>query len=378
MKTIRFVALSLFTLAFLIGCQNSSKNNKLLKVASDSTVTQGHIASADTDGIEELSLLDRNGNNPYAYLAPDVYAAVGEGQSPLSFNLFDGDFRTSWAFSRSEGEIYIRVPDVIPADKLILNIFSGSGDSLGQGRNYARPAKIGVTVYSAFIPEGYVSETSSLYLLMKSPVRDTIVVLADSAGIQSFNIGLDLERINQSRERGLGLCKHFSGKEFSASDNSDIGFTPSLVLKLSVRSSYQHEGSGKVCISEIFFNDRFITAIPEGYGPVTKVYENDTSLIVDYANEKGTVVYRDSGAVFTMVEWVDGADFAVLHYLCKDEMGPGRVQENYLLFDLKNRQDVTAQFEKTTGFFFHGLMMKDNSGSVFIDLFTDSFRVELK
>jgi hypothetical protein len=77
-----------------------------------------------------------------------------------------------------------------------------------------------------------------------------------------------------------------------------------------------------------------------------------------------------------MVDWPEYSNWAILHYVPDDEVGAGRIEENYFLIDLKDRKIVNTELEKCTGKSFPYLLIKDKSGRIFTN--TEEYKVELK
>ncbi len=148
-------------------------------------------------------------------------------------------------------------------------------------------------------------------------------------------------------------CESFRGsnnyKEFLKAGRPDT-FAASFILKLIITDTYPGTKYDDICISELFFNDRFITGYPDNYNEVEDVYiENDNTLVIDYTNgEIDTII--DSTSVFTMIDWPEKSDWAILHFVPDDEEGiNSRMEEYYSLIDLKQCKIVDAEFEKCTG-----------------------------
>ncbi len=343
-----------------------------------------NTAAQQNEGCSELSLLDKNVDNTYVeYISGDMDA--GREQKYPSSNLFDGFLKTCWVAGSAKADkipaLYIKLPEDISPDKIILNIFSGYGKSRSLYEKNARPAEIKLSVYSAFYPEGFCTETTELYLIRKYPA-DTVIELADTFGVQSFPLRLNKKALLDFRQKSLALCKTFSGKAYDYkqfSEGNAPPLIPAFILKIEVEKSRPGTKYDDICLSEIFFNNRYVTAFPEKLWIPEDVYiEDDNTLLADYQNEKRVVILRDTSSVFTMVDWPEKANWAVLHYVRNDEAGAGsRTEELYSLIDLKNRKVVDRQFEKCTGVPPMFLMIeKDEDGGIYLDY--DEFKIGLK
>jgi outer membrane protein assembly factor BamB len=342
------------------------------------------IDTAQNSKIEELALLDKNVYNNYIDFFSTDIKDFFTNEKITALNLFDESFKTSWSagFIKQNkiNQLYLRIPKNIPDEKIILNIFPGSGRNTTFFHKSARPKKIEVSVLAAFHPEAYTTEVSDLYLLIKKSIKDTVFVLADSFGLQSFKLNLNHKKIDEYLKKGLQMCKQFKGSDFSASENSNVNFFPALILKLTIKSAYSGKQANNILISEIFFNNRFITPFPDDFSQIENVYIKDDSLLcVDYQNRKSVIVYKDASADFTYVDWFKGSNYAILHYVDNDNVGQGaRTEEDYKLIDLKNKKDVSSEFQRVTGAFVYFLTLeKDESGKIFLNT-SDNFKIELK
>jgi hypothetical protein len=143
--------------------------------------------------------------------------------------------------------------------------------------------------------------------------------------------------------------------------------------------SYHGSKYDDVCISELFFNDRFITPYPNRYPGISTVYiKDDNTLLADFADKKGVVIHKDTSSVFTNVDWPKNKNWAVLYHVSNNASGQGsRVEELYSLIDLKNREVVDSKFEKCTGHSTMYIILEtDDEGRVFIK--EEKYNIELR
>ena len=273
-----------------------------------------------------------------------------------SDNLFDGNFNTCWVAgsykTKSYDTLYVSIPKEIDLDKVILNIFSGYGKSKTLYYQNARPKKIKISLYAAYNPEGYATEVVAKYFIKKYSAM--IIELKDTVGVQSFPLKLNKQKlidfqknnVSEAISSAKSLAKRFLGDENSAIKIRDTSF----VLKIEILDVYQGTKYDDVCISELFFNNRLVTHSRLKDNKVVNVYiKNDHTLLADYANEKAVVIYQDTSSTFTMIDWLQNTNFAILHYVKNDEVGPGRTEEHYSLIDLKNKNIVDKEFARCTG-----------------------------
>ena len=344
-----------------------------------------NIFAQKNNSIYELHLLDKNNFNPYVEFyssdIKDFFNPENSSKYP-STNLFDGFLKTCWIAgdnkTNKSSSLYIQVSDKIDIDKIIFNIFSGYGKSKALYNANARPKKIKISLFSGFYPEGFSTEVVSVYLI--KPFRIDTVELADTFGVQSFPLKIDKDFYLKFQKRTKEECKGFSGEKCNR-----LKFTtppqliPGLILKIELLDSYPGTKYNDVCISEIFFNDRFVTAYPNKYMEIQKVYiEDENTLLIDYKNKKKVVVFKDTSSVFTMVDYPEISNWAILHYVPNGTVGQGsRIEELYALVDLKNKKIVEKEFEKCTGQY-PFLIEKGDDGSILLTTFEDAYKIELK
>ena len=335
------------------------------------------LPAQEIDKVQEITLLDQNDFNPYIeFYSTDItdYFNPDETSKYPSTNLFDGYLRTCWVAGsvnkNKRNILYIKVPDEIFIDKLIFNIFSGYGKSKKLYNANARPKKIKISILAAYNPDGYITEVAVEYLTEKYPTEKQIV-LADTFGVQSFPLNLNKKDLIDFQSKNLNRVK-----SSFRNDNINLAF----ILKLEITDVYKGSKYDDICISELFFNNRFVTTFPDRYNQTDSIYvENNDILFADYADKKGVIIYEDTTSVFTAVDWENHSNWAILHYVKNDEVGQNsRIEESYLLIDLKNRKIVNNEFENCTGIsIFSPVIEKNENGETFIDTF-GKYKVELK
>jgi predicted Zn-dependent protease with MMP-like domain len=101
--------------------------------------------------------------------------------------------------------------------------------------------------------------------------------------------------------------------------------------------------------------------------------------MVEYADKREEELFRDESAVFTMTDWEKNINFAILHYVHNDAVNESsRIEEQYMLIDLKSGKDITKEIEKYSGIYLNNFTIyKNKSGKVYLDNF-GKFKIELK
>ncbi len=278
----------------------------------------------------------------------DEYAQYGvktidnDNRYPLT-NLFDAKFNTCWVSGADNGNatLYLKLPN---NKENVLNIFSGYGKTKELYYQNTRLKKLRLNIYAAINPDGFVSENGVLYKTVKFP-QEKIIHLADSFSVQSIPVDYS--------QKELTAFIDMISNSFDA-DFQMLKAETCLILKLEILDIYRGSKYADVCISEIFFNDRFISPKPQIANSIKKIYLNDTenTLLVDKNNHIGDVVYKDTLSVLQIIEVSENKKWAVL--ISMPAKTEGRAETTYLLVDLWNKIISNSQLEKSTGKYVSG------------------------
>ncbi len=362
------------------------KNNHFLLFSILCLLLRGQVVSAEQNSkIRDIQLLNKNTTDYVEFFSDDMKSFVNpaKGNRYPSINLFDNNLRTCWVAGSvkksKKRALYIKVPDKIDIGKIIVNIFSGYGKSKKLFKANARPRRINISVYAAFQPDGFSSEVAEFYIIKKHPTIKKIK-LDDIFGIQSFPLNLDKKALLMFQTKALSEARNYSSPNFADVPKEIKQKTePSFfILRFNITDVYKGSKYDDICISELFFNDKFITFSRKKYSSINDVYiKNDNTLLAEFKRKK-IVVYSDNLATFTYVDWLKKSPLAILHYVKNDAVGAGsRTEELYSLIDIKNKQVVNTEFEKCTGVatMFCSLD-KDEGGNIYI--VKDDFKIKIK
>lgn len=123
----------------------------------------------------------------------------------------------------------------------------------------------------------------------------------------------------------------------------------SLIMKLEILENYAGTEYDDICISEVFFNDRFVAQRSGSHPPIERVYENNdqTALLLDDAEAEGKVVLRDSSRIVSLMQVSSDKQWGIITTMPLEI--EGRAETLYHLIDLVNQEDVTVQIEKISG-----------------------------
>ena len=258
-------------------------------------------------------------------------------------NLFDSKYNTCWVngSKKNKSTLFLKMPEL---KDIIINIFPGYGKSEKLYFQNAHPKKIRLSVFAAINPDGYVSEIGTLYKAVKFPLEQT-VHLTDSFGIQSVSLDFSQKDIdNFKNEVYLSYDSTYKIPKASTC----------LILEFEVLKTYPGNKYDDVCISELFFNDCFISPPLRIANPAEKVYLNtaENALLLDNSIQQGVVVYSDILSVMQIIEVSENKKWAIL--ISMPAENEGRAETSYLLFDLFNKVMVNSQLEKSIGNYLPG------------------------
>ncbi|MCK5808416.1 hypothetical protein KAH37_05490 [bacterium] len=263
--------------------------------------------------LQEVSLSD---TGEYA-----SFQATGlqESSYPAS-NLFDADFTTCWIgvspTKKINSSLFMKLPK---GEKIVFNIFAGYGKNKKLYYKNSRPKKLKISIFSAVNPEGMVSETKILYKLTKLLTVKTID-LADKFGVQSFPLDL---------------------KNSSAN-----------IMKIEILERYKGGKYDDVCISEIFFNDRFVSS----------------------QTKKSTELMKDKSKILQLIEVSKDKKWAI--YISMPAKIEGRAATEYLLVDLIRQKIVNSDLKQYSGEYLDAISFTYKRGKTYIK--SDKLTIELR
>jgi len=253
--------------------------------------------------------------------------------------LFDAGFATCWVShipnDNTYPYVFIAVPQSI-TNNIKLNIFSGYGKSESLFYKNSRPEKIQISLFTALVPDGYVSEHGLLCKALQSPYQRTIY-LADTFGVQNILIqNINKEFMQHHREVLSRYKSHF-----------DLTMSDTLVLvKIEILSVYQGTVYDDICISEIFFNNCYISPAGKTFdSDIVDVYvdEDENTLMINTDKQDSIAVYNDKGSILQIAGITDDNRWAVLISVPVEAMG--RIETQYRIINLYGREEISGKIE---------------------------------
>ena len=271
--------------------------------------------------------------------------------------LFDGDLKTAYGFTDST-VLYMKIPDKIPMKNLRINLVYKDKNSI--------PDELDITLIAAYNVNEMNSETADYYVLCKNicskKYKNSELLLQTV-----YPVWNDSLRKNFKAD---AIVKEYM-RQF-AKEAEKFTYKLKFIVKITAKNKPQ--------ISEIYFNDRFITETPKDYIKFKElIIKNDNSLFGKSENGKMIKILQDSTMIFTLVDWIPKTDWAILHYVKNDEAGLGsRVSEDYLIIDLKNKKIVNKMLIKTSGVnLYSPLLEMDENGDLLLDV-SGNYKIQLR
>jgi hypothetical protein len=257
-------------------------------------------------------------------------------------NLFDADFNTCWVSGpdKNNSSIFIKLPEL---NRIMISIFAGYGKSKKLYYQNGRPEKLRFSVYFAVNPDGYVSENRVLYKAIGFPPKKTIQ-LDDSFGIQSFPLKYSAQELSEFRKKVL--------HNYNSINRLPIADT-CFVLQIEILETKSGTKYEDVCISEIFFNDSFVSRKKTASNKINKVYlSKDKNVLLLDDDNHGVAVYNAASSVLQLIEVSKDKQWAILISMPAEIQG--RVETTYLLVDLTNKEIVNSLIEESVGNYVSG------------------------
>ncbi|MBN2402089.1 MAG: hypothetical protein JXN64_06795 [Spirochaetes bacterium] len=274
-------------------------------------------------------------------------------------NLFDGKFSTAWVEGVKGYGIGEAVFVIIPDDYKIINIFNGYGKSMALFKNNGRVRRIKLIYHAGINPEGYVTEIAEIYKSKKYP-KEYFIDLKDTFGVQTFDFPFS--------GRELAEFKNTFVDEYKKMTSVPIA-SVKMILKIEIIDVYKGAKFEDTCISEIFFNDKFVcdTNAAE-FTDFNKLYVDDSDsgrVKMDTSGKEGIVILRDKKSVFQIAEVSKDKKWASI--IRMPAHIAGRAETEYLLLNINTGRIVNAEIETTCGIRLSNFLLTEKDGITILE-----------
>lgn len=277
-------------------------------------------------------------------------------------NIFDMDLRTCWVSKVNEKEpafVYIVVPDEVPPT-LVMSIFSGYGKNKSLFTSNARPATLRITNFYGIVGDGFFSEHG--FLAMSCKIGEAQVInLKDSFAIQQIELAYDHQAANEKIAMMQAQFSRDFGMKISEGHR---------IIQLEILDVFPGTWYDDVCISELYFNNRYVAAPVEKNPAIQSIYINDNEdeLMFDTREISGISAYKNSTAVLQLIETSPDKRWVIILSMSTEVQG--RAETYYDLIDLYARKSVTSELLTMNRSFLPGaeLQFKELDGRLFVNL----------
>lgn len=256
-------------------------------------------------------------------------------------NLLDKDFSTAWVEGKQGDGITESVYIVIPEECKTINIFTGYGKNSSLYHKNNRPKKIKLSFFIGINPDGYVSETVIIYKALKFE-KDFYITLKDTFGVQNFKFPFSISELETFKNTVINRFKEKPGHKIGQID---------FILKFEIEEVYKGNKWDDTCISEVFFNNRYIcNKHDEIFNEIKNIYVNrkENTIYMDTEKEKKIMLLQDSNSVYQISEISKDKQWITVIRMPADA-GPGRVGTEYLILNTHLKKLMCKDISKVVG-----------------------------
>lgn len=281
-----------------------------------------------------------------------------DGTTYKALNLFDSDYTTAW-IEGNETKENLSVFVSIPTPCNSVNLVNGYAKNINIYNKYSRAKKIRVTCHAGINPMGYVSETSIVFMLKTYP-EDFYINLADIDSIQTFTIPFETLVIKHFKDEATSLFAEQTEKEI---------YQVAMILQMEIIEKYDGK-TNSVSLSEIFFNDSYVTDYrQQKFNNIKKVYideEDEGKLLIDYNNENKVPIIDNPDYVLQIAE--ESRDMKWITVIrMPANITDSRVSTEYLVVNTHLGQIMNSKIEKTSGVkLYSPLFLEEKHGDTFL------------
>jgi hypothetical protein len=203
-------------------------------------------------------------------------------------HIIDKDIKTAWVEGVKGDGIGEYILIATPEETRTINIFSGYGQNLSLFNKNNRPEKIRLS-YFLGVEDTFPDQYSSHFRAVKYE-DEYVITLKDSIALQHFDFPFrDMERLTAFKKRCLEDFKNVDYRKDMPPPPEPLQVK--WILKIEILSVYKGSKWEDTCISEIFFNDRYIGNSHDYKNTeIEKVYESkDYDQIIMLTEKHGPV-----------------------------------------------------------------------------------------
>ena len=265
-------------------------------------------------------------------------------------NIVDMNPQTAWVEGvkgDGVGEFVLLAHKKLPST---INIYSGYGKNISLFRKNNRPKVLKISLYFG-LADSWGGQAGEYYRAVKYK-KDYVLNLKDSIHLQTFVFPFtDMAALKRFKEENLRVLTALGPRE---------GIPPfpeppdqEWIIKLEIENIYKGSAWEDTCISEVFFNDRFISDVHRfTHQFIKKVYESDKedAVLMDTEGERSVPLCQSKngeslysiGDVSKNREWLT---------VIKQSWSKGapRAETSYLIFNTFLAKDMKIDLERVIG-----------------------------
>ncbi|NOY23422.1 MAG: hypothetical protein GXO70_07920 [Acidobacteria bacterium] len=265
-----------------------------------------------------------------------VSSELGAPKDPTKFgkygaqNLFDRNPATCWAEGEADSGIGQKIQVAVRGIPDKIKLINGYGKSPALFAKNNRIREIQLSCYAAFFIEGHATELATELNALKFPVEKTVTI-ADQTVEQKINFPFDRAKIAAFLKQARAAF--FQNRSELAPKKVQLF----LLISLKIRSVYRGNKWNDTCLSELSFSSPALHA-----GKTTSsitINKGGNTVFVEYSDATKETLVKDTGSVFQIVEVSPDKKWVILIRM-PAHPGPGRVETQYLLYNIELKKPV--------------------------------------
>lgn len=253
-------------------------------------------------GQDTLMMIYKNKNLVYASSELNQVFLKGFGKYGV-INLVDKDPNTAWVEGNKDEGMNEYFIINIPFQTQLLSIKAGYHKSEAIYFSNNRPKKIEIQMYEGFNPDGYATEYYDGYILTKLDFEQE-EELKDEMIEQKIKLDILWDKLDKDKQ---------------------------YFLKVKINSVYKGAKWDDTCISEISFT-----------GEVVIELSSDQRTLFKITNGEYDQLFFSPDFVYDLIAVGPNKRYCILTMM-PAEVGEGRVETTYLLYDTEERMDIEIE-----------------------------------
>jgi len=265
-------------------------------------------------------------------------------------HIIDKDIKTAWVEGVKGDGIGEYILIATPEETRTINIYSGYGQNLSLFNKNNRPQKIRLS-YFLGVEDAFPDQYSSHFKAVKF-ADEYVITLKDSIALQHFDFPFsDMQKLTAFKKKCLEDFKNAGYRKgmHALPEPPQVKW----ILKIEILAVYKGSKWEDTCISEIFFNDRYIGNSHDYKNTkIEKVYESkDYDKIIMITGKHGPVTLcksdnEDTGLSISEIS-KDNQWLIILSETWNQNLP--RTETEYQIFNTFLGKDMKTELERIIG-----------------------------